>query len=144
MYLSFVNHLRECYSNNLLENYEYTEDDLELISSDIGEFVMYENEMVPLDIIIVEEENPPLNKPTRGGPKKFQVHVRDSKTGNIKKIAFGDTTGLSVKYDNPERKKAFAARHNCSGKTDKTSAGYWACRINKYLGKTPQARAGYW
>lgn len=143
MYFSFVNHLRDCYNNNLLENYQYTEDDLELINSDIGEFVMYEDQMVPLDMILIEE-NPPLNKPTRGGPKKFQVHVRDPKTGNIKKIAFGDTTGLSVKYDNPERKKAFAARHKCSDANDKLSRKYWSCRINKYLGKTPQARAGYW
>lgn len=143
MYFSYVNSLRECYSNNLIENYSYSTDDLELIHSDIGEFVIHEGETVPLDIIL-EEETPELNKPKRGGTRKFRVYVRNPKTGNIKKIDFGDTTGLSVKYDNPERKKAFAARHNCSDATDKTSRSYWACRINKYLGKTPQARAGYW
>lgn len=143
-YFEFINGLRECYYNNLLENHAFSEEELELINSDIGEFVEYENNIVPLDIIFEEEKTPELNKPKRGGPKKFYVHVRDPKTGNIRQINFGDTTGLSVKYDNPERKKAFAARHNCSGKTDKTSPGYWACRVNKYLAKTPAGRAGYW
>ena len=143
MYFEFVNTLREYYNKNLLEGYNYSEYELELINSDLGEFVMYENEMVPLDLII-EEETPELNKPKRGGPKKFYVHVRDPKTGNIRQINFGDTTGLSVKYDNPERKKAFAARHNCSDKTDKTSPGYWSCKINRYMAKTPAGRRGYW
>jgi hypothetical protein len=143
MYFSFVNHLRECYNNSLLENYEYSEDELELINSDLGEFVMYEGEMVPLDLIM-EEETPELNKPKRGGPKKFFVHTRDPKTGNVKKVSFGDTTGLTVKYDNPERKKAFAARHNCSDANDKTTPKYWSCRINRYMAKTPAGRRGFW
>ena len=36
-----------------------------------------------------------LNKPKRGGSKKFYVYVK-SKKGNVKKVSFGDT-GLSVK-----------------------------------------------
>lgn len=143
MYFSFVNHLRECYNNSLLENYEYSEDELELINSDLGEFVMYEGEMVPLDLIM-EEETPELNKPKRGGKAKYIVYVKNPQTGNVKKIQFGDTTGLTAKYNNPERKKAFDARHRCSQQNDKTSRAYWACRINKYLGKTPKSRSGYW
>lgn len=143
MYFQFVNKLRECYNNNLLEGYEYSEYELELINSDLGEFVMYEGKTVPLDLII-EEETPELNKPKRGGPKKFRVFVRDPKTGNIRQINFGDTTGLSVKYDNPERKKAFAARHNCSSANDKTTPKYWSCRVNRYLAKTPAGKRGYW
>ena len=140
-YFEFYQHLKELYSNHLLE--DLTESEIEILESDIGEFDIYEGQSVPLDFIF-EEKTPELNKPKRGGPKKFQVFVRDPKTKNIKRVAFGDTTGLSVKYDNPERKKAFAARHNCSNKTDKTSAGYWACRVNKYLAKTPAGRRGYW
>jgi len=140
-YFEFYQQLKELYRQDLLE--DLTESEIEFLESDIGEFAIYEGETVPLDLIM-EEAIPELNKPKRGGPKKFFVHVRDPKSGNIKKVAFGDTTGLSVKYDNPERKNAFAARHNCSDKTDKTSPGYWSCRINKYMAKTPAGRRGYW
>ena len=51
-----------------------------------------------------------LNDPIRGS-KKFYVYVRDG--DKIKKVSFGDTTGLSIKRDNPERRKSFRARHNC-------------------------------
>lgn len=146
MYFQFVNHLRECYNNNLLEDYKYSEDELELINSDLGEFVMYEGEMVPLDLImrIDEEETPELNKPKRGGKAKFIVYVRNPATGNIKKIQFGDTTGLRTRYDNPERKKAFSARHRCPEQKDKTTAAYWSCVSNKYFGKNAKEKSGYW
>lgn len=145
-YFEFYNSLREAYNNGSVPNYVFSEDEIEIIESDLGEFVEYAGEIVPLEFIMEEseEKTPELNKPKRGGPKKFVVFVRDPNTKNIKKIAFGDTTGLSVKYDNPERKKAFAARHNCSDANDKLSKKYWSCRVNRYLGKSPQARAGYW
>jgi hypothetical protein len=142
-YFDFYNGLREAYNNDVIPNYAFNEEELEIIESDLGTFAEYAGETVPLDFIM-EEETPELNKPKRGGPKKFFVHTRDPKTGNIKKVSFGDTTGLSVKYDNPERKKAFATRHNCSSKTDKTSPGYWSCRINRYMAKTPAGRSGFW
>ena len=86
--------------------------DRQLLESDIGEFGIYEDKKVPLDIPIEEEEkNPPLNKPKRGGPKKFYVFVKDG--DKIKKVTWGDTTGLSVKLKNPEARKSFAARHKC-------------------------------
>ncbi len=70
-----------------------------------------------------------LGKPFRpkGGPKKFAVYVKNDK-GNVVKVNFGDP-GLSIKRDNPKRKKAFRARHKCSQKKDRTSAGYWSCRM---------------
>ena len=70
-----------------------------------------------------------LGKPFRpkGGPKKFAVYVKNEK-GNVVKVNFGDP-GLSIKRDDPERKKAFRARHKCSQKKDRTSAGYWSCRM---------------
>lgn len=103
----------------------------DLLESDIGEFAIYEDRAVPLDIPLVEgeEENVPLNKPQRGGPKKFYVYVKDPSTGNIKKVTFGDTTGLTTKINNSEARKNFASRHNCSDQTDKTSAAYWSCRL---------------
>ena len=70
-----------------------------------------------------------LNKPIRGGTKKFYVYVRDPKTKNIKKVSFGDTTGLSIKRDDPKRRKSFRARHNCDNPGPKTKARYWSCRM---------------
>ena len=108
--------------------------DIELLQSDIGEFGIYEEIEVPLDMPMMEEDekNPPLGKPKRGGSKKFYVYVKDPSTGNIKKVSFGDTTGLKAKIDNPEARKSFVARHQCSQKTDKTKPGYWACRLPRY------------
>jgi len=69
-----------------------------------------------------------LNKPFRtpGGPKKFSVYVKNDK-GNIVKVNFGDP-GLSIKRDNPNRRKNFRARHNCDNPGPKTKARYWSCR----------------
>tara|TARA_A100001011_G_scaffold398295_1_gene502199 strand:+ start:5189 stop:5725 length:537 start_codon:yes stop_codon:yes gene_type:complete len=120
---------RELYNEGILEvNSSW---DKQLLESDIGEFGIYEEEKVPLDIPIEEEEkNPPLNKPKRGGPKKFYVFVKDG--DKIKKVTWGDTTGLSVKLKNPEARKSFAARHKCDQQKDKTKAAYWACNLPRY------------
>jgi len=69
-----------------------------------------------------------LGKPSAGDVKKYKVYVRDPKTGNIKKVNFGDKK-MSIKRDNPARRKNFRARHNCAKKKDRTSAGYWSCRM---------------
>jgi hypothetical protein len=73
-----------------------------------------------------------LNKPKRGGSKKFYVYVRNPKTKKIKKVSFGDTSGLSAKINNPQARKAFSKRHDCPNKTDKTKASYWSCRLPRY------------
>ena len=89
-----------------------------------------------------------LNKPKRGGSKKFYVYVKNPKTGKIKKVSFGAKAGggkLAVKLKDAKARKAFASRHNCKAKKDRMTAGYWACRINRYGhlwgGKT---YGGYW
>ena len=112
-------------------------------TSDIGRFDEFEGVRVPLDIPMesIEEINEAeykgkeveLNKPKRGGTKKYHVYVKDPKTGNVKKIAFGDVHGgLTAKVSDPKARRAFATRHKCSTKKDKTKAGYWACRLNKF------------
>jgi len=138
--------------------YRLLEVDRELFeSTEIGEFAMFKGKMVPLELPMeyVEEiteeaeykgREVKLNYPMRGGTKKYQVYVRNPKTGKVKKIAFGDVHGgLTAKVSDPDARKNFASRHNCSTKKDKTKAGYWACRINKYGhlwgGKT---YPGYW
>ncbi len=71
-----------------------------------------------------------LNKPFRTpkGPKKFSVYVKNEK-GNIVKVNFGDPN-MSIKRDDPERRKGFRARHQCdSSPGPKWKARYWSCRM---------------
>ena len=70
-----------------------------------------------------------LGKVQRGGSRKFQVYVKNPKTGNVKKVSFGDTTGLSIKTKDPKRRKSFKARHNCDSPGPRTKARYWSCRM---------------
>jgi len=103
-----------------------------LEQTDIGTYAVYEGLNVPLDSPLMEEEkNVELNKPKRGGAKKFYVYVRNDK-GNIIKVQFGDTSGLKAKINDPAARKSFAARHQCDQKNDKTKPGYWACRLPYY------------
>ena len=69
----------------------------------------------------------PLGKPMQGDVKKFKVYVKDPKTGNVKKVNFGDPD-MTIKKSNPERRKSFRARHNCDNPGPKTKARYWSCR----------------
>lgn len=121
-------------------------------TTDLGKTGIYEGHIVALDLpleILNEAEykgrKVKLNHPTRGGSKKFRVYVKNPKTGKVKKLDIGDTTGLKAKVSDPKARKSFAARHKCSTKKDRTTAGYWSCRINKYAhlwgGKT---YPGYW
>jgi hypothetical protein len=70
----------------------------------------------------------PLGKPMRGDVKKFKVFVKDPKTGNIKKVNFGDKT-MKIKKSNPKRRKSFRARHHCdTNPGPRTKARYWSCK----------------
>ena len=78
-----------------------------------------------------KKKDPPLNKPKRGGSKAYYVYVRDPKTKKIKKVSFG-SGGLRAKIKNKQARNAFAARHKCSTKKDRTKAGYWSCNLPRY------------
>jgi predicted nucleotidyltransferase len=80
-----------------------------------------------------EEKDVTLNKPTKGDVKKYKVHVKNPETGKIVKVNFGDPN-MSIKRDNPERKKSFRARHKCDTANDKTTPRYWSC---KFWSNTP-------
>jgi hypothetical protein len=98
-------------------------------------FGLYEGQQVPLEQPMIElDEEQELNKPKRSsGKKKYVVYVKNPKTGNVKKIEFGDEKGgLTSKINDREAARNFASRHNCDTKTDKLSPGYWACRLPKY------------
>jgi len=157
-YFALFREARELYNKGILS---VVEEDAELLESNIGEFGIYNGIKVPLDYPISLEEiqmlaesldeaekkkNPPIGKPKRGGSKKFYVYVKNPKTGKIKKVSFGDTTGLRAKLNNPKARQAFSKRHNCPQKKDRTKASYWSCRLPRYaklLGfKT--SFSGYW
>jgi len=155
-FFNLINEVRNLHNQNLIE---LCEEDIELIESDLGTRVITENgvkiyldcpfEEDSVEQTIIEAEykgkKVELNKPKRGGSKKYYVYVKNPSTGKIKKIQFGDTTGLSAKVSNPKARKSFASRHQCDKKKDKTKAGYWACRVNRFGhlwgGKT---YPGYW
>tara|TARA_R100000005_G_C4969865_1_gene183211 strand:- start:215 stop:598 length:384 start_codon:yes stop_codon:yes gene_type:complete len=98
------------------------------------ETLIKEKNLVPINDYVIEEaeyqgKKVELGKVKRGGTKKFYVYVRDPKTKNIKKVSFGDTTGLSIKTKDAKRRKAFRDRHNCDNPGPKTKARYWSCRM---------------
>jgi len=138
----------------------HSENEKEIIESDLGEFGMFGEQMVPLDFpMLIEQDedelldekkrrkkkkkkDPPLNKPTKntGGGKKYKVYVR-SKSGGVKKITYGDAKGgLKGNWNNAEARTNFAKRHKCADKKDRTKAGYWACRAHKHFGKNVPGR----
>jgi len=71
-----------------------------------------------------------LGKPMRGDVRKYKVFVKDPKTGNIKKVNFGDPN-MEIKRDDPARRKNFRARHGCGTPraSNRTKAAYWSCRM---------------
>ncbi len=125
---------RTLYTRGILD---FSGDDLAILTeTHLGEFGIHEGKKVPLDFIMedmeLEEEkkDPPIGKPKRGGAKKFYVYVRDK--GKIKKVSFGDTSGLSAKINNSKARAAFSKRHDCPNKKDRTKASYWSCRLPRY------------
>ena len=122
---------------------------------EIGEFAIYEGELVPLDFPMLEDDSideakykgrkvklgAKGAKRTKGG--KAYVYVRDPKTKKIRRIKFGsslpDAMGDSEAHK--KRRKSFGRRHKCAKKKDKTKPGYWACRATKMFGRNI---AGWW
>lgn len=69
-----------------------------------------------------------LNDPIRTSEvpsKKFKVYTKNDK-GNVVVVRFGDPN-LSIKRDDPARRKSFRARHNCDNPGPKWKARYWSC-----------------
>jgi hypothetical protein len=68
------------------------------------------------------------NSPQRApkGSSKKSV-VKACKDGKEKIVRFGDPN-MTIKKDQPGRRKNFRARHNCDTAKDKFSARYWSCK----------------
>jgi hypothetical protein len=139
-YFDLINEVRELYTKGLIE---LNEEDILMVESDTGISVELDGETIYLDAPFeIEDEllqeakhrgkNVNLGKPFRtpGGPKKFAVYVRKP-GGGVKKVTFGDPN-LRVKNANKKSAKSFRARHKCSEKKDRTTAGYWSCNVGRY------------
>jgi hypothetical protein len=95
---------------------------------DVKEFVefMRENYLDTLEEAEYKGRKVKLGKPMRGDVKKFKVYVKNPK-GNVVKVNFGQK-GMNIKKNNPKRRKAFRARHNCDNPGPRHKARYWSCR----------------
>lgn len=151
-YFELINEVRGLYEKDLIE---INDDDFDMIDSDIGQTAIYEGRLVYLDAPIEEEEDEllevkhrgrtvHLNRPFRtpGGAKKFAVYVR-GKNGNIKKVSFGDPK-MRIRASSKARRKSFRARHKCSQKKDRTTAGYWSCRSHRIKSLGTKSKGKYW
>jgi len=136
---------RALYTRGILE---VTDNDLEVLTeTDLGHFGIVDGKKVPLDFPIeltegeideakkkkAKKNNKKLNKPMRdsSGGKAYKVYVKDPKTKKVKTVRFG-SGGLRAKINDKKARNAFAKRHNCAQKKDKTKAGYWSCRLPRY------------
>ncbi len=135
---------RALYTRGILE---VTDNDLEVLTeTDLGHFGIVDGQKVPLDFPIeltegeideakkkAKKNNKKLNKPMRdsSGGKAYKVYVKDPKTKKIKTVRFG-SGGLRAKINDKKARNAFAKRHKCAQKKDKTKAGYWSCRLPRY------------
>lgn len=141
-HIDLVNEVRELHNVGFIK---LNDEDKFIVESNLGEKVTLKNgKEILLDLPFVEESlneaeyqgrKVQVGKPMRnsGGGKKYVVYVKNPSTGKIKKISFGDVSGgLTAKVSNPKARKAFASRHQCNKKKDRMTAGYWACRINRY------------
>ena len=156
-FFALFREVRSLYRQGL---YTLSESEEELIKdSDIGEYAVYEGELVPLDYPMLEESESldeaeykgkkvELNKPKRGEGGKAYVYVNSGEknkdgTVRVKKVSFGssmpDAMGDSEAHK--KRRKSYGNRHNCADKKDKTAPGYWSCRATKFFGRDI---AGWW
>ena len=155
-YFDLVNEVRELYNQGKIK---LNEEDQLMGESDLGKKVKIGKEYIYLDAPFIYEteteedilseakhrgKNVKLNKPFRtpGGPKKFAVYVK-TPGGGVKKVTFGDP-GLRVKNANKKAAKSFRARHKCSEKKDRTTAGYWSCNVGRYAKQLGLSSSNSW
>jgi hypothetical protein len=108
----------------------------------LGEYGMFEGQLVPLDIPMLDDilneaeyqgRKVTLGKPSQGDSKKFKVYVKNDK-GKVVKVnfGFGGTSAkgkrMVIKDKNPKRRAAFRARHNCKNPGPRWKPRYWSCK----------------
>jgi hypothetical protein len=156
-FIKLVNEVKKLYSKGLIK---LNENDAFIVKDLTNEYVKIGDDKFKMDFIFESEDaseslteaeyqgkKVELGKPKRGGSKKFYVYVKNPKTGKVKKVSFGAKSGggnLAVKLRDPKARKAFADRHNCEQKNDKTKPGYWACRLPRYAKLLGLSGGGRW
>ncbi len=156
-FIKLVNEVKSLYTKGLIK---LNENDEFIVKDLTNEYVKIGDDKFKMDFIFESGEETEtineaeyqgkqveLNKPKRGGSKKFYVYVKNPKTGKIKKVSFGAKSGggkLAVKLRDPKARKAFADRHNCEQKNDKTKPGYWSCRLVRYSKLLNLSGSGKW
>jgi len=76
------------------------------------------------------ESFPGYNKQVRTPEAKKKFKVLAKKGDQVKLVRYGDSK-MSIKSDQPARKKSFRARHNCDAvqkKKDVFAPSYWSCK----------------
>lgn len=69
----------------------------------------------------------PCNKPRKSSRSDKSKMVKACEGGEEKLVHFGDPN-MSIKKDQPKRRKSFRARHKCDQKKDKLTPGFWSCK----------------
>ncbi len=159
-YFNLINEVRDLYNKGKVD---LSFMDEELIKTDIGKKAVFEGKEVWLDIPMEDNEilseakfrgkTVKTSSPQRSssGGKAYIVYVSGcakktkSNPSGVKQIRFG-SGGLRAKLNDPDRKKAYNARHGCSkGRhNDKCKAGYWSCRLPRYAKKLGLSGGGTW
>jgi len=164
-YFSLLNEARKLYNEGSIELHHEI-DKMYIQELQVGEWAMYEGQMVPLDYPFLLEdyalENDTIAEAEyqgkkvklgkagvkRAGDGKAVVFVNSGKknkdgTIKVKKVTFGSSMPMAMGKSEAHRKrrKSFGDRHQCSQKKDKTKAGYWSCRATKLFGRNI---SGWW
>jgi len=133
----------EAYKNLFEETKKYWDED-NIILSDKAAW-MADNLEVGKKAVDSDGKEIVLDSPKRGGDKKFYVYHNSGKKdddGNIigTRVEWGDTSGLSIKNDDPAAAASYWARQKCDLKKsmDPLTAKFWSCYgpslFNKQLG----------
>ena len=72
------------------------------------------------------------NKPKRTPGKKKKFAVLAKQGDKVRLIRYGDPN-MTIKKDQPKRRKSFRARHKCdTSPPSKLTARYWSCKKWRY------------
>jgi hypothetical protein len=140
-YIELINEVRELFIEGLID---LNENDIKIIETDLGKSVILENDQkVYLEVPMIDDEflneaeyqgrKVKLGKIMQGDVKKFKVYVKNDK-GKVVKVNFGfggkSAKGkrMTIKKNNPQRRKSFRARHNCDNPGPRWKPRYWACK----------------
>ena len=142
-WLKTINEARSLWEENIID---LNEDDVFLISTDAGEFGIFEDEEVMLDVPFMPDDEleerlneaeykgrkVDLNKPfrTTGGPRKFAVYTKNE-NGKVALVRFGQP-GMRVRNDDPAASKSFRARMRCDSPGPRWKPRWWACNVARY------------